>query len=91
MRAGVQTARNITVGVCEPGEHGERSSGKYELKPWVTCKRTLRDRESRSEKRATEPSGCRAGDEIQTGDCEARPEKRAARVVGAVGAETAGS
>jgi hypothetical protein len=35
MRAGVQTARNRTVGVCEPG-HGERGSGKYELKPWVT-------------------------------------------------------
>jgi hypothetical protein len=39
---------------------------------------TLRDREAGSEKRATEPSGRRSGDEIQTGDCEARPEKRAA-------------
>ena len=36
MRAGVQTARNRTVGVCEMGVHGERGSGKYELKPWVT-------------------------------------------------------
>jgi hypothetical protein len=90
MRAGVQTARNRTVGVCEPGELGERGSGKYELKPWVTRKLTLRDREALSEKRATKPSGRRAGDEIQTGDCEARPEKRTA-VVGAVGAETAGS
>jgi hypothetical protein len=36
MRAGVRTARNRTVAVCETGEHGERGSGKYELKPWVT-------------------------------------------------------
>jgi hypothetical protein len=28
MRAGVQTARNRTVVVCEPGDHGERGSGR---------------------------------------------------------------
>jgi hypothetical protein len=33
MRAGVRTACNRTVGVCESGEHGERGSGKHELKP----------------------------------------------------------
>jgi hypothetical protein len=36
MRAGVQTVRNRTVGVCEMREHEERGAGKYELKPWVT-------------------------------------------------------
>jgi hypothetical protein len=53
MRAGVQTARNRIVCVCETGEHGERGSGKYKLTPWVTRKRTLRDREAGSEKRVT--------------------------------------
>jgi hypothetical protein len=33
IRASVRTARNRTVGVCGMGEHGERGSGKYELKP----------------------------------------------------------
>ena len=33
----------------------------------------------------------RSLDEIQTGGCEAGPEKRAAGVVGTVGAETEGS
>jgi hypothetical protein len=44
-----------------------------------------------SEKRTTEPSGRRSRDEIQTGGCEARLEKRDAGVVREVRAETEGS